>query len=100
MKEGVVILAVILVLLGLTAIRYRRQIAASIHIYRQLRGLGSELKSPRSPTSMDPKRAESMICCEKCRKWVPETESVAFGRGAFFCSVECFNRSAASGSRT
>lgn len=91
MKEALIILVVVAVLLGLTALKYRRQITAVLRIYRQLKGIRSGSSSPQA---VDPALgSETMVCCERCRKWVAEDRAIRFGRGPFFCSKECFEHS-------
>jgi hypothetical protein len=77
MKEGLFILLVILVLLGLTAIRYRKQITGMI-------GLARALKDAKDVVSRGTSARESssvqLVHCTKCGIWVPENKAARRGR--------------------
>lgn len=83
MKEAVFILLVIAVLLGLTALRYRKQIAGVI-------GLARALKDARdmSAQSGDASSAAKvqLINCSKCGVWVPEQKALQV-RGQPVCDA-------------
>jgi hypothetical protein len=83
MKEAIFILFVTFVLLGLTAIRYRKQIAGIIGVARMLQDAKNTQAIGRKaePTS------KQLVNCTKCGVWVPERKSVK-GRDG---SVACLN---------
>lgn len=88
MREAIFILLVVLVLLALTAIRYRKQIAGMIGLARMLRQAkrsamqGAKSVSPASEKNM------SLVNCTKCDIWVPQNKAVKF-RDGFICSSVC-----------
>ncbi len=88
MKEVVFILIVIGVILALTAIRYRRQIAAMLHIWRSLKAMRGQMKEkqvrPEDATSAGP-----LVNCAKCGTWVPEQRAIKLRGGTFYCSSTC-----------
>ena len=89
MKEALVILLVIAVLLGLTAFRYRRQIAAMLQVWRMLKsmrqaGRPAENRIDNSERGVNTK----LVNCAKCGSWVPESNAIKL-RGTHFCSSSC-----------
>jgi hypothetical protein len=89
MREVLLILVVIVGLLVLTAVRYRKQIAGVLGVARMLR----EAKRSASETSRsvqgDNVRDNRLVNCAKCGVWVPEVKALRSGK-LFFCSDECF----------
>jgi hypothetical protein len=90
-REAIFILAVIIAMFALTAIRYRKQLAAGIRIWRMLRaahtsrniGLGQRDGSPE-------KHARGpLVRCSTCGTWVPEERAIKLGTATFYCSPDC-----------
>lgn len=86
MREVVLILIVIIVLFGLTLIRYRKQIAGMIGLARTLKELrdggGSSIGTKES------RQAVSLVNCSKCGVWIPENRALRV-RNLYFCSAAC-----------
>lgn len=86
MRELFFILVVILILLGLTAIRYRKQIAGMIGLARMLKEAknaavqGSSLRGEQASVQL--------VNCAKCGVWTPQNKARKLD-DAFFCSDEC-----------
>ncbi len=94
MKEAIFILLIVAVLIGLTAFRYRKQLAAVLNVWRML-------KSMRQVDSRDEGRIEGsertsgpLVNCAKCGTWVPETRAMKFGKNSYYCSAACVEKSA------
>ena len=87
MREILVILVVILVLLGLTALRYRKQIAGVLGLARALKGAKDAVGQSRTISS-DEKTSIPLVNCSKCGVWVPQNKARKVGE-IFFCSDEC-----------
>ena len=68
MKEAFFILLIVLVLFGLTAYRYRRQIAMGLQIWRMLKG--AREMQPRNASQIDPQPVErgELVNCSRCGK--------------------------------
>jgi hypothetical protein len=85
MKEGFFILLVIFILLGLTAVRYRKQITGMIGLARALKDAkdnaagGSQRQA--APASVQ------LVNCSKCGVWVPENK--ASKRGSDYRCAAC-----------
>jgi hypothetical protein len=93
MKELFFILMVIAVLLGLTAIRYRKQIVTMIHIWRSLKSM-REQTSQRQVRTEKPDQLGQLVNCAKCGTWVPEQRAIKLRGGTFYCSANCLETAA------
>lgn len=71
MREVLIILGVILVLLGLTALRYRKQIKQIFGVAKML----NEAKNAATSQIPTQRRTEGvkLVGCSKCGVFVPET---------------------------
>jgi hypothetical protein len=93
MREAFIILLVIAVLLGLTAIRYRKQIVAMMHIWRSLKAM----RQQAAQRQVEPEKAEELgplVNCAKCGTWVPEQRAIKLRGGTFYCSSNCLETAA------
>ncbi len=77
MKEGLFILGVILVLLGLTAVRYRKQIAGMVGIARALKDAKDAAAQGKRSRGEQP--SIQLVSCAKCGVWVPENKAARSG---------------------
>jgi hypothetical protein len=89
MKEALVILGVIAIILGLTAVRYRRQIAGVIQIWRSLKSAREQIKKQSGPVNEEPVASGKLVNCAKCGTWVPENKAINLRGGTFYCSSTC-----------
>ena len=84
MRELIFVLAVIGVLLALTAIRYRKQIAGIIGVARML----NEAKSNVSATThREKQKSVQLVSCSTCGVWVPQSKAVR--RGDQYSCADC-----------
>ncbi len=87
MREALFIILVVLVLLGWTIFRYRKQISGMI-------GFAKMLKEAKDGLTQGPKQVGNqakgipLVNCSKCGVWVPQNKSRKVGE-VFFCSDEC-----------
>lgn len=93
MREALIILAVIAILLGLTAFKYRRQIGAMLEIWRTLKKLQQSSRPPGEVTA-SPRDEGPLVSCARCNTWVPENRAIKLGKTATYCSTACLERSA------
>jgi hypothetical protein len=89
MREAFVILLVLLVLLALTAFKYRRQIGTVVGIGRMIRDAAAGGANRREPRIEQPVESGKLVSCTKCGTWVPENRAIKFGGGTFFCTDKC-----------
>jgi len=89
MKELLFILAIMAVLFGITAIRYRRQIVAAIEFYKLIRH-AKESMTPLEKDRLSRDNAEGiqLIKCSRCGKWIPQTAAAGDVRDPF-CVDAC-----------
>lgn len=95
MKEAFFILLVIAVLLALTAIRYRRQIAGVIQIWRSLKSMRAQMKEKQG-TPQDTISSGPLVNCAKCGTWVPEQRTIKLRGGVVYCSTACMETAVTS----
>ena len=88
MKEAFFILFVVLVLLAITAIRYRKQITGMIGFARMLKEAKQNIAQGPSSVRVDSGKSIPLVNCSKCGVWVPQNKSRKVG-DLFFCSDEC-----------
>lgn len=94
MKEAVFILIVILLLLALTALRYRKQINMLISVSRTLREAQATARSKRVTRKEEVVSKGELVSCAKCGTWSPKGKSIKFAGGIYYCSQGCLNRAA------
>lgn len=85
MREAFFILLVIFVLLGLTAIRYRKQIAGMIGLARALKDAKEAASHGRQGGAEQP--GVKLVNCATCDIWVPQDKAVT-RQGTYYC-VNC-----------
>ena len=93
MREVFFILIVIAVLVGLTAIRYRRQIVAMMHIWKSLKSMRQQA-TQRQVQPEKPEQFGQLVNCAKCGTWVPEQKAIKLRGGTFYCSSNCLETAA------
>lgn len=93
MREALIILAVIAVLIALTAFKYRRQIGAVIEVWRTLKKLQGVRKDP-AEVGARREAAGPLVSCARCKAWVPEEKAIRLGKTMTYCSTACLERSA------
>ncbi len=86
MREGIFILVVVLILLALTAVRYRKQISGVIGVARMLKDAKDQAHV--AVNSKQPQPSVQLVNCGKCGVWVPEGKAVA-RHGIKYCSAAC-----------
>lgn len=90
MREALFILAVIAVILGYTAFRHRKTIAAVFQIFRMLRSPG-EMQNRFGNSHGSPSGASGvkLVRCESCGVRIPEDRIIQANSGRSYCSREC-----------
>ena len=84
MRELIFVLAVILVLFALTAIRYRKQIAGIIGVARMLNEAKSNVTAP---AQREKQKSVQLINCSRCGVWVPQSKAIR--RGDEYRCADC-----------
>ncbi len=86
MRDAFFILLVILLLLAITAVKYRRQIAGMIGVVRALKEAASgglPSRAVEAKTTSQP--SVQLVNCAKCGVWVPETKAIGRGGRPQYC---------------
>ena len=94
MKEAIFILLVLLILVGLTAFRYRKQLMAVLNVWRMLKSLRQAGKANKNHIEGGQTSSGPLVNCAKCGTWVPEDRAIKLGRTSFYCSANCMEKSA------
>src|SRR5690348_3465490 len=89
MRDALFILAVIVMLLGLTAIKYRRQIVTLITFWRQFQAARERLRDSNSKPSVSGESATILVNWSRCGKWVAQTSAVRPSGTTFVCAEGC-----------
>jgi hypothetical protein len=92
MREAIFILFVVFVLLGITAMRYRKQIAGMIGFARMLKEAKQNVAQGSNNIQGDTGKSIPLVNCTKCGVWVPQNKARKVG-DLFFCSDECLQKS-------
>lgn len=87
MRELFFVLIVILVLLALTAIRYRKQIAGMIGLARMLKEAKNAAVQKNTIRGEQP--GVQLVSCAQCGVWVPQNKAVKQREGVYHCSRDC-----------
>ncbi len=93
--EILLILAVMLAIVVLTVVRYRRQIGAVYRFWQMLKQ--ARIQGNRRPNEMnEPSEAERgpLVNCAKCGTWVPESKAIKLAPRVFYCSSGCVEKAA------
>ncbi len=94
MREILFILLIIIVLLALTAWRYRKQILVGVDIWRQFKKMQSQVRDQTSkPIDVPESSNGHLVRCSKCGTWVPENTAVKLAANVFYCTTDCMERS-------
>lgn len=84
MREVFFILFVVFLLLGLTAVRYRKQIAGMIGLARVLKEVKDSVGQNKSIRG-EKQASVQLFNCAKCGVWVPQDKARKSG-DLFYCS--------------
>lgn len=85
MKEALFVLLIVFVLVALTAIKYRKQIAGMIGFAKMLKDVRADLSQQSQRISGQPEASIPLVNCSKCGVWVPQNKAIKIG-GIFVCS--------------
>ena len=86
MREGIFIFLVALVLLGLTLLRYRKQLSGLIEVGKVLKEVKNNVGDNRIGGQL---AGTQLVNCSKCGVWVPQNKAVKRGAGGGYSCKEC-----------
>ncbi|MBX7060612.1 MAG: hypothetical protein K1X52_03065 [Pyrinomonadaceae bacterium] len=96
MREAAFILFVLFLLFGLTALRYRKQIAGILALGRTLKEMKENARSDHPAEQINDQASRELRSCAGCGTWIDTSAAIKFDRNTFYCSKECVQRSMAS----
>ncbi len=88
MREALFILLVLFILLALTAVRYRKQIAGLLSVARMLKEAKRAAASGVRDLPNEKAGPKALVNCSECGVWVPETKAIRTG-STVVCSEKC-----------
>ncbi len=92
--KWLIILALFLVLIGIIAYRYRKQIQTGWFMWQAFRKFRQQVKPkqkkqvPKKDTSKD----SELTRCPTCSKWTPQEDAVKL-KSNYYCSLQCMEES-------
>ncbi len=89
-----IIFVLLLVVLALIAMRYRKQIQTGVYVWRMFRKMRQVNKpqEKRIETDENPAKA-TLIRCVGCGNWVAESNVLKMGNKISYCSSACIEKS-------
>jgi hypothetical protein len=92
--KWLLVLAIILTVIVLFYIRYRRQIETVIKFWRILR----QSQIPREPNAGNvlkkPAKDAVLVRCTSCGKWIEEASALGLPGKMYYCSPRCLEQTA------
>ena len=88
MFKYIFVLLVILVLLAMIAVRYRKQInslIAAARLLKEVKDAAQQAQLGRAPTPQPAKASVHLVNCARCGVWVPENKAVR-RQQSFYCT--------------
>lgn len=89
MREGIFILIVAAMLLGVTLFKYRRGILTAYRFTRAVRGHSKEKRKIKETEAIKESQMQELVSCSRCGVWVSRGNAVGFGNDRFYCSSKC-----------
>lgn len=89
MREFAVILFVIMILLALTAVRYRKQISMLIGVGRMIREAKAGIADAGVNRTISNEKSTNLVNCSKCGVWVPADRAIRVDGKTYICLSDC-----------
>jgi hypothetical protein len=91
--KWLILLALLIVVFCLIALRFRPQILALLQIWRMYK----QIKQANQPIEKQiPKREklanEALVRCANCGKWIPQSTALNLRKKTFYCSSNCVEK--------
>lgn len=75
---------------GMIALRYRRQIQSGIYVWQMFKKMRQAQKPPeRQIEKMENTKDVQLVRCAKCGSWTPQKNALNLRSKAFYCSTNC-----------
>ncbi len=91
--KWLILLALVFALLGLIALRYRRQIQTALYLWRMFKQMRQVGKTEEKQIGKK-ERAEDveLVRCAKCGNWISREDALKLRSKTFFCSARCMEK--------
>jgi hypothetical protein len=90
MTKFLVIAFLIIVLLGLILLRFRKQIQTALYVLRMFRQMRNVNQPKVEKTIEKTERSTGkLVRCARCGTWIPEITAMKLGAKSFYCSANC-----------
>jgi Sec-independent protein translocase protein TatA len=99
MTKFLFILLILIVVSGLVALRYRKQIQMALYLLRMFRKMRQMNNSASEEKQIE--KTESapsdvqLVKCARCGKWVPQSKALNLRSKTFYCSANCMENAVA-----
>jgi hypothetical protein len=89
-----IVFVLLLVVLALIAIRYRKQIQTAIYVWRMFRKMRQMNKPKEKQIEKNERNSDvPLVRCVGCGNWVAETNVLKMGNKISYCSADCIEKS-------
>ena len=88
------ILLLLIIVGGLIALRYRKQIQLALYFLRMFLKMRQMNKTGDKQITAKPAANDSMLVrCAGCKSWISENKAVKIGSKSFYCTADCMEKS-------
>ncbi len=88
--KWLILLGLVIVVLGLIATRFRRQIKMAIYVWRMFHKMRQAGKSEGKHIEKQDNLSDvALVRCAKCGTWTPQSKALNLRSGVYYCSKNC-----------
>jgi Sec-independent protein translocase protein TatA len=93
--KWLILLALVLLLFGFIAFRYRRQIRTAIEVWRMFKQFKQGIPQPKNESNpkIAKEKNENLVRCSNCGNWIAESTALNLRSKMFYCSTQCVEKS-------
>jgi Sec-independent protein translocase protein TatA len=99
--KWLVLLALLILVFGMIALRFRPQIQAALQIWRMYKQIKQVNQANQPIEKQMPKREkianEALVRCANCGKWIPQSDALNLRKQTFYCSSNCVEKAVSIG---
>lgn len=88
-----IILALLLMVAAMIALRYRRHIQTGLHLwrmFRQMRQVSKPVEKKIEKPVID--KNANLVRCSRCGKWISESSALNLRSNTHYCSAACMEK--------
>lgn len=91
--KWLIILGLLILVMMLLALRFRRQIQAGIEIWRIFKEFKQAMPTEKKVEKIESERKENLVRCVSCGNWIAESEALNLRSKNYYCSNQCLEKS-------